>query len=109
MAAVAVKEPKELFALREYELVMLVSPQVADDQVDGVVQRVTGMITSQGGKVAAVKPWGRRRLAYHIGDFQEANYVQTNFSMEPTGAKALVNSLTISEDIIRHLLVKLEA
>ena len=95
--------------MREYELVMLVSPQVADDQVEGVIERVTGYITAQGGTVAAVKPWGRRRLAYHIGDFQEANYVQTNFSMEPKAARAMVGTLTLAEDIIRHLIVKVEA
>ncbi|MBM4405303.1 MAG: 30S ribosomal protein S6 [Chloroflexi bacterium] len=91
--------------MRNYELVMLVSPEIADDQVNTVVEKVTGYVTTHGGKVAEVKPWGRRRLAYHIGNFQEASYVQANFSMEPKHAKQLQSDLQISEQVIRHLLL----
>jgi small subunit ribosomal protein S6 len=94
--------------LRDYELMVLVSPQVADDDVDAVVQRFTQFIADNGGQMAAVKPWGRRKLAYHIDDYEEASYVQATFSLEPQQAKGLVASLQISEDVIRHLLIKVE-
>ena len=92
--------------LRDYELVMLISPQVADDQVSGVVDRVTGYIKERGGAIAEVKPWGRRRLAYHIKDFQEANYVQANFALDPQNARELESTLGLTEEVIRHLLVQ---
>ena len=94
--------------MRAYELVMLVSPQIADEDVNGVVDRVSGFITARGGEIGGVKPWGRRKMAYHIDDFQEANYVQTNFTMDPEQVKDLESSLHISEDVIRHLLVREE-
>jgi small subunit ribosomal protein S6 len=95
--------------LRDYELVLLVSPQVADDKVTGVVDKVTQFIAGRGGQMGAVNPWGRRRLAYHIKNFEEASYVLASFKMEPAHAKELESSLNISEDVIRHLLVKLES
>ena len=95
--------------MRDYELVLLVSPQVADDDVSGVMDKVTEYVTAQGGEVDNVKPWGRRRLAYHIDDFEEATYVQANFKLDPEHTKQLVVNLEISEDVIRHLLVKIDS
>jgi small subunit ribosomal protein S6 len=88
---------------------LLISPTVADEDVPGVVDQVTSFVTDRGGSVAEVKPWGRRRLAYHIRDYQEANYVITNLSMDPSNAKELESSLKISEDVIRHLLLRTES
>lgn len=95
--------------MRDYELVLLVSPQVADDDVAGVMDKVTEYVAGRGGEVGTVNPWGRRRLAYHIADFEEATYVQANFKLDPEHTKELVASLEISEDVIRHLLVKIES
>ena len=94
--------------MRDYELVMLISPQVADDDLSGVTDRVTDFVTEHGGSVSEVTPWGRRRLAYHIGDFEEATYVQANFALDPTLTRELEQNLIISEDVIRHLLMRAE-
>ena len=87
---------------------MLVSPQVADEDVALVSERVRKYVTEHGGSIQELKPWGRRRLAYHIGNFQEANYVQFNFSLDPEHARELEQSLHLAEDVIRHLLVLAE-
>lgn len=93
----------------DYELVLLVSPQVADDKVTDTVEKITQSIATQGGKVTTVNPWGRRRLAYHIKDFQEATYVLVNFSADSKVATTLNNQLRINEDVIRFLMVKAQA
>lgn len=95
--------------MRDYELVLLVSPQVADEDVPGVMAKVTEYVADRGGEVGKVNPWGRRRLAYHIDDFEEATYVQANFKLDPEHTKQLVVNLEISEDVIRHLLVKIDS
>lgn len=91
--------------MHDYELIFLVSPQVGDEAVPAISERVKQFITERGGTTAEIKPWGRRRMAYHIGNFQEANYVQANFSMDPKHARELEESLRLAEDVIRHLLV----
>lgn len=91
--------------MHDYELIFLVSPQVADEEVPKVTERIRLFITERGAVVKDLKPWGRRRMAYHIGNFQEASYVQANFTMDPKHAHDLEESLAVAEDVIRHLLV----
>ena len=94
--------------MRDYELVMLISPQVPDGDVDGVVDRVKQFITTKDGEVGKVNPWGRRKLAYYIQDFEEASYVQVDFKGNPQTIAELETNLKLTEEVIRHLVVKAE-
>lgn len=94
--------------MRDYELVMIVSPEVGDEGLSATVEWVQQFILERGGQVKQVEPWGRRRLAYPISRHQEGNYVVAQISLEPQALPALENSLKLSEDVIRHLVVKLE-
>ncbi len=75
--------------MRDYELVMVISPEVTDEAVPTTVERVQQFIVEQGGEVKEVDPWGRRRLAYPIDHHKEASYVPIphcrNFG-RPSGA-----------------------
>ena len=94
--------------MREYELVMIVSPEVEDEAVQSTIERVQQFIAEQGGQVKEVTPWGRRRLAYPIDRHLEGSYVLAQLSLDPQRLKALEETLTLAEDVIRHLVVKLE-
>ena len=93
--------------MRDYELVFIVSPEVPDENVGTIIERVSDFITSRGGTVTKVDPWGRRKLAYPIDGHREGNYVLLQFRLDPRLTGELDTSLRISEDIIRHLLVRL--
>jgi len=93
--------------LRDYELVLVISPEVADEGIPAVVEKVSQFITGRGGNVTEVNQWGRRRLAYPIKHFTEGNYVLTRIKLEATATAELEAGLRISEDILRHLLVKI--
>ncbi|OGO06117.1 MAG: 30S ribosomal protein S6 [Chloroflexi bacterium RBG_13_54_9] len=92
--------------MRDYELVMIVSPEIADEDVPAAIERVSQFITGRGGTVVEVDQWGRRRLAYPIRHFNEGIYVLTQFRLEPRLAAELEANLQISEEILRHLLVR---
>lgn len=94
--------------LRDYELVMIVSPEVADDAVAVTVERVQEFIAEQGGQVKEVNAWGRRRLAYPINGFKEGSYVVAQLDLDPQVVRALEENLKLADDVIRHLVVKLE-
>ena len=94
--------------MRDYELVMIVSPEVADESVSATVERVQEFIAEQGGQVKEVTPWGRRRLAYNIEHFQEGSYVVAQLNLDPERVRALEENLKLSTDVIRHLVVRLE-
>jgi small subunit ribosomal protein S6 len=92
--------------LQDYELVYIISPEITDDVLETRVNVITQFITGRDGVVAGVEKWGKKKLAYPIKHFLEGNYVLTKFKMSPARCKELEANLRISEDIIRHLLVK---
>lgn len=94
--------------MRDYELTVVISPSVADDEVTATLEKkVSQFITERGGSVTEVKPWGRKKLAYPIKNYTEGNYVLTLFKMDPKLTAELESSLELSEEILRHLLVRL--
>ncbi len=91
--------------LRDYELVMVLSPEVGDEEVTAAVERVTGFVTEHGGSVVDEENWGLRRLAYPIRNFQEGNYLLTRFTLDSQDVKELDRTLTASEEGLRHLVM----
>ena len=90
-----------------YELVFIVSPEVADEKMRVTLDNVTQFITGKGGVISEVEQWGKRKLAYPIKHFMEGNYVLIRFKLKPEVAKALEANLQISEEVLRNLLIKL--
>ena len=95
--------------LRDYELVLIVSPEVVEERFDATIDNVSQFITGKGGTISDVERWGKRRLAYPIEHFTEGSYVLTRFRLKPALSKELEANLQISEEVLRHLLVKLSS
>jgi small subunit ribosomal protein S6 len=93
--------------LRDYELVVIISPSVADDEIDTTIEKINQFISERGGSTTEVNQWGKRKLAYPIKDHMEGYYVLTQLNMDPKLTAELEASLELSEDILRHLLVRL--
>jgi small subunit ribosomal protein S6 len=93
-------------ALRDYEMVVILSPEVGDDVINDSLERLKQNITGRGGEVVDVNHWGRRRLAYPIRSHVDGNYVVSQIKLDPSQVPGLESSLGISEEIIRHLIVK---
>jgi small subunit ribosomal protein S6 len=92
--------------LRDYELMVILSPDVGDDVINESLERLNQGVTSRGGEVVDVNHWGRRRLAYPINRHLEGNYVVSQIKLDPTEVPGLEGSLRISEEVIRHMIVK---
>ncbi len=95
--------------MRDYELIYIVNPNLTEEQLPGTVEKVNKFITDKGGAVDKVDQWGRRKLAYPIKRFTEGNYVSAKFKFAPNGTIELENSLKLTEEIIRYLLIKLDS
>jgi small subunit ribosomal protein S6 len=100
--------PQEDNKLHDYELVVIISPELTEEAVDGVVGRISQFITDNGGSVANIEQWGKKKLAYPIKHFTEGNYVLARFKMKPRLSKELEASLQISEEVFRHLLIRVD-
>jgi len=94
--------------LRDYELVFIISPEVAEEKTDTIIDNVSQFITAGGGTISDVERWGKRKLAYPIRHFMEGDYVLTRFKLRPALGKELESNLRISEEVLRHLLIKIE-
>lgn len=92
--------------MREYELVIVMNPDIVEEDVPAAVERLTTAITSRGGEVQEMRPWGRRRLAYPISSHTEGSYYITQMRLDPSKARELEAGFMISDDVIRHLLVR---
>ena len=93
--------------MRDYEMMMIISPDVAEEDVPGAIDKVSEFITSKGGEITEVERWGKRKLAYPINRFNEGNYVISRFKFEPAMTVELEASLKITENILRHMLIRL--
>ncbi|HVM30181.1 MAG TPA: 30S ribosomal protein S6 [Candidatus Limnocylindrales bacterium] len=94
--------------MRRYELMLVLRPDVGDDVVQSIIDRVTRSLIAGGGQIAKVSPWGRRRLAYQIEQFREGSYFLIVFDAAPESVAELERSLNITEEVMRHLVVRVE-
>lgn len=92
--------------MRDYELMVVLDPNLDDDTIDGFSQRLTTLVTQRGGSVESMEPWGRRRLAYPVGRFRDGVYLLSRFRMGPDVATDVERMLKLTESVIRHLLVR---
>ena len=92
--------------MRDYELVLVISPEIPEEDVPSAIEKVSQFITGRGGAVAEVNRWGRRKLAYPIQRPMEGHNVVTQFRLDPNQVAGLEASLGLAEEVIRHLVVR---
>ena len=92
--------------LRTYEVAFIAAPTVAEDDLAKLTSQIEHIITDQGSKVTKVDNWGRRKLAYPIGKFDEGVY--TFVYVEGTGHESaeVERRRRVTDFIIRHLTVR---
>ena len=90
-----------------YELVLIISPEVVDEEVPDVINKLSELVNKMEGSVDEVNQWGRRKLAYPIKRSTEGNYVLTKLKLKPALTKELEANLRLSAKILRHLLIRL--
>jgi small subunit ribosomal protein S6 len=94
--------------MRRYELMLVLRPDLADDKVQGALERTARAIAAGGGQIVKQAPWGRRRLAYPIDHHREGSYYVILFEAPATAISELERGLLISEEVLRHLVTRVE-
>lgn len=94
--------------MRNYEVVYIVHPEVDPDGLAAIQDSIKSVVERDGGAVVKVEPWGTRPLAYPINDQREGQYVLLQLQLEPVAVADLERSLKLNEQVIRHLVVRLE-
>lgn len=91
--------------MNQYEIAVLYHPDLEVD-LSKAEEKVTKIITSNGGKVTAADNWGKRKLAYTIKKQEHAVYVFYTVEMPGEGVKKVESTLNITDEVIRYLIVR---
>lgn len=94
--------------MRSYEMMVIARPDLDDAANQALADRITGLITGNGGAIEKMEPSKRQRLAYEIKDFKDGVYTLVYFKGEPKTAEELNRVLKITDEVIRFLIVRPE-
>ena len=92
--------------MRKYELTYITKPDLDTGALAALIERVNGLVTSEGGTIVKISQWGLRQLSYPIRKYREGYYV---FSIVELAAPTLARfeqRLRLMEDVIRYLIVR---
>ena len=92
--------------MRPYELMYLIQPTADEDRLTAVSERLQQSIGSLGGKVEKVTPPIRRRLAYEIGKYRDGQYGVLEYSLPPDQSREFERTIKLTEDILRHIVLR---
>lgn len=91
--------------MRKYELVFIIHPDVDENVLEDVINRIQGWIKDDGGEVTNTELWGKRKLAYPIRKQEEGQYVLMHTKMSPKFGTELERNLRFLEPVMRYIIV----
>lgn len=89
-----------------YEMMYIAKPDLDDDALQALADKLTGVITAGGGAVDGIEKLGKKRFAYEINDFREGHYALIVFNGPAELPAELDRVVRLTDEIIRHLIVK---
>src|SRR6184192_3722115 len=92
--------------MRPYELMYLMPPTADEERLGAISERLQSAITSLGGKIDKATPPARRRLAYEVEHHRDGHYGVLEFSLQPAKAREFERTIGLTEDILRHIVVR---
>ena len=95
--------------MNKYELAVVLSAKLEDEERAAALEKVKGYITRFGGTVTNVDEWGKKRLAYEIQKMKEAYYYFIQFDAPATCPAEVEKRVRILDNVIRYLCVRKDA
>ena len=92
--------------MRTYEVAFIAAPNTAEDDLSKLNSQIEQIITDRGGKITKVDNWGRRKLAYRIGKFDEGVYTFVYFEGAGKEIAEVERRLRVTDFVIRYLTVR---
>ena len=95
--------------MNKYELAVVVSPKIEDDERAQVIEKVKALVERFGGQISDVDEWGKKRLAYEIQKMKEGFYYFIHFESDSVCPNEVEAHIRIMEPVIRYLCVRQDA
>ena len=93
---------------RIYEELFIVRPNVTDEEINPLIEQLSGVVTSHGGTIDKVDKWGVRKLAYRVEKQTEGYYTLIQFSAPPDTVKEVERRLRVSDLVMKFINVRID-
>jgi small subunit ribosomal protein S6 len=94
--------------MRHYEIMIILDPNLEERSVQPSLDQFLKVVSGDGGKVAEVDIWGKRRLAYQIDKKPEGIYAVVDLTAEPDTVRELDRQLNLNEAVLRTKVLRPE-
>ena len=93
--------------MRKYEVVFIVKLG-EEEEINAVITKFENLIKNTGGIIDKIDRWGKRRMAYEIKDLMEGYYCLIHFSSESETVFELERVMKITDELLKHMIIKIE-
>ena len=94
--------------MRKYEIIFIAHPDLDEENLNAVIEKVSGWVNQFKGEVVSVDNWGKRRMAYRIRKQRDGQYVLMNVNLEPASVKEISRNMQFVESIMRSMITAVE-
>lgn len=94
--------------MRSYETVVILSPELAGDELTGMMEKLKGVLESQSAEILKVDNWGTRKLAYAVKKQARGTYLLMIYQANPEIIAEFERRLRIDDAVLKFQTVLLE-
>lgn len=94
--------------MRLYENVLILHPELDEEQIDAHIERFTAIVERLNGQLAKIEKWGKKKLAYPVKKHRYGFYVLLRFHGTPELIGELERNYRLMDTVLRYLTVHLE-
>lgn len=92
--------------MRTYEVMTIHRPDLSEEEIANRVDGLSSFLADRGATISTKDIWGKRRFAYEIKHIHEGYYSVVTFAADPEAIADLDRMLTLSDEVIRHKIVR---
>lgn len=93
--------------MRRYETIFIVRPNIAEDEIDAVINKTKSIIEGDGGIIIRIDKWGLKKLAYLIKKESQGYYVYLDYAGVPASVSEIERIFRIDDKVLKYLTIKL--
>ncbi len=93
--------------MRRYETIFIVRSNIAEDEIDAVINKTSSIIEGDGGIIIRIDKWGLKKLAYLIKKESQGYYVYLDYASIPASVSEMERIFRIDDKVLKYLTIKL--
>ena len=90
-----------------YENVVIINPNLSDEEIKVAVDKISDLITNAGGEIVKVDSWGRRKLAYEINKHKMGSYFLFIFKAPSQVVRKIEDYFKVFDLVIKFMVIRL--